>query len=186
MSVTALKEACYEDLYSVPDNMIGEIIDSELFAMPRPSFRHSNIATVISGEIWNPFQRGKGGPGGWIILYEPEICFGKNILVPDLAGWKKERLPKPPEKNYTTIPPDWVCEVLSPSTVRIDRIKKMRIYAKGGVSYSWLIDPAAKTLEIFRLESGRWILLGVHGENDIVRAEPFHEIEIALENLWWD
>ncbi|HAO21982.1 MAG: hypothetical protein BWK80_13625 [Desulfobacteraceae bacterium IS3] len=186
MLATALKKACYEDLYSIPDNMIGQIIDGELFAMPRPSFRHSEVASGITAEIKAPFQRGRGGPGGWIILYEPEICLGGDILVPDLSGWKKERLPKPPEQNYTTVPPDWICEVLSPGTFRVDRIKKMRIYAQFGVSYVWLVDPIAKMLEVFRLESGRWVLLSVNSDNDIVRAEPFHEIEIALENLWWE
>jgi Uma2 family endonuclease len=186
MSVTTLKEVSYEDLYAIPDNMIGQIIDGELLAMPRPSFRHSNAASVMTYEIGGPFQRGRGGPGGWIILYEPEICLGKNILVPDLAGWKKERLPKPPEENYTTVPPDWICEVLSPGTVRIDRIKKMPIYARFGVSYVWMVDPIAKTLEVFKLKSDNWILLSVHSENDHVRAEPFQETEIALENLWWE
>ncbi len=186
MLATVLKKASYEDLYSIPDNMIGQIIDGELFAMPRPSFRHSNVASVMTYEISGPFQRGRGGPGGWIILYEPEICLDEDILVPDLAGWKKERLPRPPEKNYTTVPPDWICEVLSPATFRIDRIKKMRIYARFGVSYVWLVDPIAKTLEVFRLESERWLLLSAHSENDKVRAEPFQEIEIALEHLWWE
>ena len=186
MSETAFKKASYEDLYSIPDNMIGEIIDGELFAMPRPSFRHSNAVSGMTDEIRGPFQRGRGGPGGWVILYEPEICLGENILVPDLAGWKKERLPNPPVENYTTVPPDWVCEALSPGTVRIDRIRKMPIYAQFGISYAWLIDPVARTLEVFRLESGRWILLSVHSENDNVRAEPFQEIEIPLQHLWWE
>ncbi len=186
MLATVLKKASYEDLYSIPENMIGEIIDGELYTMPRPSFRHSNVVGGISDEIRIPFQRGKGGPGGWIILFEPEIFLGGDILVPDLAGWKKERLPKPPTENYTTVPPDWICEVLSPATFRIDRIKKMRIYARFGVSHVWLVDPIAKTLEVFRLESERWLLLSAHSENDIVRAEPFQEIEIALEHLWWE
>ena len=186
MPNTALKKASYEDLNSIPDNMIGEVIDGELFAVPRPSFRHSNAVSGITDEIRRPFQRGSGGPGGWVILYEPEICMDENILVPDLAGWRKERLPKPPEQNYTTVPPDWICEALSPSTVRIDRIRKMPIYAQFGVLYAWLIDPVARTLEVFRLESGRWVLLSVHSENDIVRAEPFQEVEIALHHLWWE
>jgi len=186
MLATALNKASYEDLYSIPENMIGEIFDGELFVMPRPSFRHSHAASVISMEISAPFHIGRGGPGGWIILYEPEICLGENILVPDLAGWKKERLPQPPDENYTTIPPDWVCEILSPSTVRIDRIRKMHIYACFEVKYSWLIDPIAKTLEIFKLESDRWVLLSAYSEHDKVRAEPFQEIEIALQNLWWE
>jgi Uma2 family endonuclease len=186
MTETAFKKITYEDLYTIPENMIGEIIDGGLYAMPRPSFRHSNVVSGITDEIKSPFQKGRGGPGGWIILYEPEICLGENILVPDLAGWKKERLSKPPEENYTTIVPDWICEVLSPGTVRIDRIRKMPIYAEFGVRHIWLIDPIAKTFEVYRLEAGRWMLLSTHGENDRVRAEPFQEIEIALEYLWWE
>lgn len=185
MQSTAIKNACYNDLFSVPDHLIGEIIDGELLTTPRPSFLHSHTVTGISDEIRRPFQRGDGGPGGWVILFEPEICLGENIVVPDLAGWKKERLPKPPEENYTTVSPDWVCETLSPRTIRIDRIRKMPLYALYGVSYAWLIDPAARTLEVFRLESGRWVLHSVHGGNDTVRAEPFHAIEISLEHLWW-
>jgi len=179
------KKAVYEDLHSLPENMIGEIMDGELIAVPRPSYRHSYVASGITGEIRRPFQSGSGGPGGWIILYEPEICLDDNILVPDLAAWKKERLPEPPETNYTTIPPDWVCEILSHSTVRIDRIRKLPLYAQFGVAYAWLIDPTDKTLEAFRLENGKWVLLGVRGENERVRIEPFQEIEICLENLWW-
>lgn len=178
--------AIYEDLHSLPDNMIGQIIDGELIAVPRPSFRHSNVASGITGEIRGPFQNGSGGPGGWIILYEPEICLGDNILVPDLAAWRRERLPSPPETNYATIPPDWVCEVLSHSTVRIDRIRKMPLYAEFAVQYCWLVDPIARTLEVFRLESGKWVIASVHGENDRVRAEPFREIEISLQHLWWE
>jgi Uma2 family endonuclease len=185
MTATAFKKITYEDLYTIPDNMIGQIIDGELVTMPRPSFRHSNVVSVITYEISGPFQRGKGGPGGWIILYEPEICLDENILVPDLAGWKKERLLKPPEENYTTTPPDWICEVLSPGTVRIDRNRKMPVYAKSGIQHAWLIDPIERTLEVYRLEAGRWVLFSVHSENDRVRAEPFQEIEIDLEYLWW-
>ncbi|MGD9975395.1 MAG: Uma2 family endonuclease [Desulfatirhabdiaceae bacterium] len=186
MTATALTKATYDDLYTIPENRIGEIIDGELFATPRPSFRHSNVVSGITGEIIGPFRRGRDGPGGWIILYEPEICLGENILVPDLAGWKKERLSKPPEENYTTIVPDWICEVLSPGTVRIDRIRKMPIYAGFGVPHIWLIDPIAKTLEVYKLETGRWLLLSTDGDKDRVRAEPFQEIEIDLDYLWWD
>lgn len=180
------QKAVYEDLHSLPEGMIGQIIDGELLAVPRPSFRHSNVASGITGEIRGPFQSGRGGPGGWIILYEPEIRLGDDLLVPDLAAWRRKRLPEPPEANYTTIPPDWVCEVLSKSTVRVDRIRKMPVYAQFGVAHCWLVDPTARTLEVFRLDAGKWVLLSVHGENDTVRAEPFHEIEIALGNLWWE
>ncbi|MBF0102744.1 MAG: Uma2 family endonuclease [Desulfobacterales bacterium] len=186
MSLPAEREVCYDDLYSIPNSMIGQIIDGDLIAMPRPTYRHSNVVSALEDEIGPSYRRGRNGPGGWIILFEPEIQFGKNILVPDLAGWKKEHLPSPPETNWCEVSPDWVCEVLSPSTIRIDRIKKMNIYAAYNVPYVWLIHPIDKTFEVFKLEHGRWILLSIHGENDKVRAEPFQEVEIDLNTLWWD
>jgi Uma2 family endonuclease len=127
---------------------------------------------------------GEGGPGGWIILDEPEIRLGKHTVVPDIAGWKRERLTKLPETNWISVVPDWICEVLSPGTARIDRKKKMPLYAQFGLPYLWIADPLEKTLEIFRLDSGFWIVVSVYSEDDIVRAEPFQEIEINLNTLW--
>ncbi len=178
------KQACYEDLCRLPENMIGEIIEGELYATPRPSFRHSNVAAGLA-EIRISYQYKRGGPGGWMILIEPEIQLGKSILVPDLAGWQKERLPCPPETNWTPVVPDWICEILSPGSIRIDRIKKMNIYSRHAVPNVWIIDPIAETLEVFRLENGRWSLVLTAAGNDAVRAEPFHEIQIDLKNLWW-
>jgi Uma2 family endonuclease len=133
-----------------------------------------------------PYRFGRGGgPGGWIILIEPEVMLGENLLVPDLAGWRQERLPAPPTDNWTTVAPDWVCEILSPSTFRIDRVRKMPIYAAHNVPYLWLIDPRSKLLEAFKLEDGAWVVLGNYTENDKVRVEPFQEVEIDLANLWW-
>ncbi|MBF0121592.1 MAG: Uma2 family endonuclease [Desulfobacterales bacterium] len=179
--------ATYQDLYNIPENMIGEIIDGELYAMPRPSPKHSNAASIIEAEIVFPYRLGRGGPGGWIILVEPEIKFSEaksDTVVPDLAGWKKERMPELPETNWFSVPPDWLCEVLSPTTKRHDRKKKMPNYAKFGVQHVWLIEPIAKTLEVFRLESEKWLLLEFFSDDDKVRAEPFQEIEIDLKNLW--
>lgn len=186
MAETARKKATYEDLHTLPDNVIGEIIDGELIATPRPSARHSNAAFVLSGEISPPYRFGRGGPGGWIILYEVEVMLGEHLLVPDFAGWRKERFPSLPKENWISIVPDWVCEILSPGTVKVDKIRKMPIYARYEVAHLWLIDPGAMTLEVFRLESGRWALLGTYAENDKVRAEPFHEIEIDLGNFWME
>lgn len=180
----AIKNATYEDLFTIPENMTGEIIDGELIATPRPSRRHSEAASSLGGELLPPYKFGRGGPGGWIIQYEPEIAFGTDILVPDLAGWKRERFPVEEDHNWISAAPDWVCEVLSPSTFRKDKIKKMRIYAKHQVPYAWLIDPLAKILEAYMLEAGRWVVLGVYGEDDTIRVEPFQEVEIDLMNLW--
>jgi Uma2 family endonuclease len=185
MSLPEKREAVYDDLYKLPPNMTGEIIDGELHAFPRPHYRHSNIESALSGELAPPYRFGRGGgPGGWIILIEPEVMLGENLLVPDLAGWKKERLPKLPKKNWTTVPPDWVCEILSPNTRGYDRIKKMPVYGRFEVQYIWLLDPVDRTLEVYRLESSRWVAIGLYGEHDRVRAEPFAEVEINLADMW--
>ena len=185
MAVALKKQAVYDDLFSLPDNMVGEIIDGELIATPRPSRRHGVAASVLGGEILPPYQLGRGGgPGGWIIIDEPEISLGAHILVPDLAGWRRERFLASEETNWISVSPDWVCEILSPKTVGLDKVRKMPIYAQHGIAHLWLVDPAAKTLDVFRLESNRWVLLATFIENDKVRAEPFDEIEIELGNLW--
>ncbi len=184
MVETAQKKAVYDDLYHIPENMIGEIIDGDLIATPRPAARHTYASSVLGHEVGPPYQLGRGGPGGWIILDETEILLGENILVPDFAGWRRERFPGLPQENWIAIVPDWICEVLSPGTARLDRVRKMPIYARYEVPHLWLIDPLARTLEVFRLESGRWAMLGAFAEDDRVRAEPFQEIEIELGNLW--
>lgn len=184
MSEPAKKNATYNDLCNAPENMTGEIIDGELILTPRPTRRHADAASALGGELVPPFRFGRGGPGGWMIYDEPEIHFGKDVVVPDLAGWRKERLATPPEEHRFTTPPDWVCEILSPSTARNDRVKKMRIFALHGVKHAWLIDPILMTLEVYELDLGRWTLLGTYAENDKVRAEPFREIEIELRDLW--
>jgi Uma2 family endonuclease len=178
------KKVTYDDLYSIPENMIGEIIAGEIVTTPRPSARHTYASSALGHEVGPPYQLGRGGPGGWVILDETEILLGENLLVPDFAGWRRERFPGLPAENWISVVPDWICEVLSPFTARPDRVRKMPIYAEHGVQHLWLIDPVAKTLEVFRLESGRWVLLSVFAENDSVRAEPFHDIEIELGNLW--
>jgi Uma2 family endonuclease len=185
MTQPARTEATYEDLVNLPENITGEIIDGELIAAPRPARRHLHAASILGGEIMPPYQFGRGGgPGGWIIYDEPEIHLGANVLVPDLAGWRIGKLTVSPEEHRFTDPPDWVCEILSPASARTDRIKKMPIYAHHQVPYAWLIDPIQRMLEVFMLESGRWLVLGAHAENDKVRADPFQEIEIDLSNLW--
>jgi len=179
------KKTVYDDLYNLPENMIGEIIDGELVASPRPSIEHIHAGATLGNELGHPYSLGRGGPGGWVIYPEPEIAFGSDILVPDLAGWRKERFLRPKGQNWITVIPDWICEIVSPSSVRIDRIKKLGIYAQHKVSYFWLIDPLAKTVDVMGLSDGKWLLLAVYGENDKVRAEPFTEIEIDLAGLWF-
>jgi len=184
MPTTAKRKTGYKDLFDLPENMTGEIIDGEIVATPRPSPRHGRTASDLTIEIGSAYRFGRGGPGGWWILDEVEVRLGEDILVPDISGWRRDRLPDLPDTNWIEVPPDWVCEVLSPSTVRTDRVKKMPKYAQAGVPFLWLVDPELRTLEAFRLESGKWFLSQCFEGDDPVRAEPFQEIEIDLSLLW--
>ncbi|MGE5360598.1 MAG: Uma2 family endonuclease [Bacteroidales bacterium] len=180
------RPATYEDLEKVPDIIVAEIIDGELHATPRPAPRHAVAGASLGVLVGGPYGLGRGGPGGWWVLYEPELHFGRDVVVPDWAGWRRSRMPAIPEAAYFTVPPDWVCEILSPSTASLDRVKKLAIYAREQVPFAWFVDPIARTLEIMRLEGGRWTLLAAHAGTDIVRAEPFAEIDFELELLWAD
>lgn len=184
MSISAQKLATYEDLLDLPEHVVGEIIHGQLITHPRPAPKHVVTSSAIGDELVGPFQKGRGGPGGWWILDEPELHLGPHILVPDLAGWRRERLPAMPETAYFTLPPDWVCEVLSPSTARVDRAAKMPIYAAQGIPFLWLIDPDLHTLEVFVLHEGRWSLERVYQEDDPVSAPPFEAITFSLGDLW--
>jgi Uma2 family endonuclease len=183
----AKRRATYEDLMQVPDTKVAEIIDGELIVSPRPASPHAHAATVIGVDIAGPFHRNPGDPpipGGRWILLEPELHFRDDVLVPDWAGWRRERLPVFPNTPAFTLAPDWICEVISPSTGRIDRSRKMRIYACEGVSHLWFVEPLLETLEIYRLESGRWVVVGTQAGRDAVRAEPFDAVELDL-GRWW-
>src|SRR5437762_2790090 len=147
MGEAAKRRATYEDLLRVPRHLIAEIIDGALVTQPRPASRHALAASVLGVELGAPFHRGRGGPGGWILLDEPELHLHVDVLVPDLAGWRRERMPAVPDAPAFELAPDWVCEVLSPSTAAIDRAEKMPIYGRERVGHLWLIDPAARTLE---------------------------------------
>ena len=180
------RPATYEDLAALPDIVVAEILDGELYSSPRPAPRHAVAGSSVGGQLVRPFHDGVGGPGGWWILYEPELHLNRDVLVPDWAGWRRSRMPRVPETAYFPLAPDWICEVLSPSTATIDRAKKLRIYAREQVAHAWLIDPLARTLEVLRLENGRWTILGTHAGTEIVRAEPFTEIDLDLASLWAD
>jgi len=178
------KRATYEDLLKVPDDKIAEIVDGDLYASPRPSAPHSGCAFELSIELGGPFRRGRGGPGGWLFLFEPELHLEDDTLVPDLAGWRRARLDRAPEAPFVTVAPDWVCEILSPSTERLDRARKLPAYARHGVTHAWLVNPSARTLEVLRRDGDRWVLLGTSADDAHVRAEPFDAIEIDLLRLW--
>jgi Uma2 family endonuclease len=180
------RPARYDDLLEVPDIMVAEIVDGELHASPRPAPRHANVTSALASAVFAPYHHGRGGPGGWLILFEPELHLGRNVLVPDLAGWRRTRMPRLPAEAYFSLAPDWMCEVLSPSTASLDRVKKLAIYAREEVGHVWLIDPAGRTLEVLHLEGGRWTILGTHAGIEVIRAEPFSDIDLELGLLWAD
>jgi Uma2 family endonuclease len=180
------RPATYEDLAALPDTLVAEIVRGQLHASPRPASPHAAAASVLGGRLVPPFHEGRGGPGGWWVVLEPELHLEADVLVPDWAGWRRTRMPTYPKCAYFTLAPDWICEILSPSTSQLDRAQKLAIYAREGVSHAWLIDPDAETLEVLRLENGRWTILATHAGNEVVRAEPFADIAIELQALWID
>ncbi len=178
------KPATYEDILALPPHVTGQIVDGELHVSPRPANLHASASSTLGMDIGSAYQRGRGGPGGWWIVFEPEIHLGPDVVVPDLAGWRKGRLPGIPPEAFFTLAPDWVCEVLSPSTASFDRVKKMRVFAREGVGHAWLVDPLARTLEVYEQGGGRWVLLSAHEGTETVRVVPFDEIDLVLPDLW--
>ncbi len=177
--------ATLKDLESVPEGWTAQIVDGELFALPRPAFGHSRVTSRLGVELGGPYDLGRGGPGGWIIIDEPELHLHEDVIVPDLAGWKRERLPEiPADTPFLTIAPDWVCEVLSPSTARLDRVKKWRSYLRERVQWIWLIDPLGRTLEAYALRGADFQSLGTWGGGEKARVAPFDAIELDLDSLW--
>ena len=180
--------ATYQDVIDAPEGMRAEIIGGALHLQPRPASPHGAAADLLLADLINPFQRGRGGPGGWWIKAEPEIHFEgeeRNVFVPDLAGWRRETLPTYPVAPYMTVTPDWVCEVVSPSTARIDRSTKGDFYATSGIGHFWIVDPLARTLEAFALtDAGRWLRLGAWGDDARVAIAPFDAVTLSLGDLW--
>ena len=174
----------YKELEDLPPNMVGQIINGSLHANPRPSGPHGLAASTLGMDVGTPYDRGRGGPGGWWIIDEPELHMEQQVLVPDITGWRHTTLPAIPQDHRFTVAPDWVCEVLSPSTSRVDRVEKMPIYAVYGVEYLWLVDPAEKTLETFTLIDGKWTLTRSYKDDDKMAVEPFEAAEISLGDLW--
>jgi Uma2 family endonuclease len=180
--------ATYEDLKQVPDTFVAELIDGELVTTPRPAIPHARATIALAMDLFGAFDRPPGDPplpGGWWLLFEPELHLGADVIVPDVAGWKRTRMPALPNAAAFTLAPDWVCEVISPRTAMVDRTHKMRIYVRERVGHLWILDPVLRTLEIFRLETDdRLVLVGQHANGDVVRAEPFAAVELALSR-WW-
>ena len=184
MAELAPKPATYADLEAVPPHRVAEIIYGALVTHPRPSPRHALAASALGGRLTPSYQRGDGGPGGWIFMGEPELHFGSNVVVPDIAGWRRERLPALPTTAYLETPPDWICEILSDSTERYDRNAKRLIYGDVGVAYLWLLDPRSRVLEVFQLTAGQWLLAATFAGDDAIRTVPFNDIVFSLGELW--
>ena len=182
----AKRNATYQDVLDAPEHLVAELIDGDLYLSPRPAAPHSIVASALGALVLPPFQFGSGGPGGWIIIGEPEMHFleKKRVVAPDLAGWRSERLAGSTDVKYFTIVPDWICEVLSPSNAMHDRSKKLPLYAANSVNHFWLVDPLQRSVEIMRLQAGKYAVLDVHQGDCLVRAEPFEAIELDLSLLW--
>ena len=182
------RRATYQDVLDAPEHMVAEVINGTLYTQPRPAGPHTIAYSTLGGKLSGPFHQGQGGPGGWWIADEPEIHLGDDILVPDLGGWRREQMPVYPSTPFVTLPPDWVCEILSPSTRKIDLYKKRPIYAREGVRHLWLLDPDERTLEAFELresERGKeWIPIASLQGNDPVSVPPFDAITFNLGDLW--
>ena len=176
--------ATYQNVLDAPEHLVAELIGGTLYTHPRPAPRHATAGAGLLGRLHPAFDRGDDGPGGWRILYEPELHLDDEVLVPDLAGWRRERMPELPDTAYFTLAPDWVCEVLSPSTRKLDLVHKRPIYASAGIAYLWLIDPAERILEAFRLHDGKWQLVETVEDDDPVRIAPFEAVTFSLADLW--
>lgn len=175
--------ATYEDLCAVAEILIAELIDGDLYATARPPIPYVYTASVLARRIGSAVDFGHEDSRGWLVLNKPEIHLREDAIVPDMAAWRRERLPKK-IPDYFDFAPDWLCEVLAPNTEALDRTKKLAVYAREGVCYVWLVNPAIQTLEVLRLESQRWSLVAAYEGNACVRAEPFDDIELNLAGLW--
>ena len=184
MAEPAARPATYADREAVDPLLVAEIIDGALVTHPRPVARHGRAASRLGGLLMNPFDVGIGGPGGWIFINEPELHLGGNVVVPDIAGWRAERFYEEPATAWIEIVPDWLCEVLSPSTEHYDRGPKRQIYAAAGVPHLWHVDPRVRVLEAFQLIAGRWVLAAAVVGSDEVRLPPFEAAAFSLGLLW--
>lgn len=184
MADPAKRQATYADLEAVPPHLVAEIIHGALVTHPRPSPRHAGAQNSLSASLTPGNQWGRGGPGGWVFLTEPELHLGRNVVVPDLAAWRRERLPTLPDTAWIEAAPDWICEILSDSTERQDRVAKRGIYAEAGLPYLWLLDPRVKLLEAFQLTAGHWLLAATFSNAQEVRGPPFDQTPFSLADLW--
>ncbi len=180
------RQCLYHEPEALPANLVGEIVNGRLHTQPRPAGPHAVAASRLGADLEGPYGRGRGGPGGWWIIDEPEVHLIRDevVVVPDIGGWRTKRMPQVPRDHRFEIVPDWVCEILSPSTAKFDRTEKLPLYARFEVAHLWLLDLLARSLEVYRLAEGRWTLFQIHKDEETVTAPPFSEISIALAELW--
>ena len=178
------RPATLADLDAVPSHLVAELVFGALVTHPRPAPPHSVASNALAHEVTGPFQKGRGGPGGWIFMTEPGLHLGPHVIVPDLAGWRRERMPALPPTSRVELAPDWICEVISKSTEAHDKGPKRRICATYGVRHLWHLNPTTRLLEVFELRDGQWLLLEAYSGDDAVRAPPFDAIEVPLADLW--
>jgi len=181
---TAPSRATYDDLARVAPEKVAELVDGVLYVHPRPRARHARAATILSVLLGQEFDDGVGRGGGWWFLVEPELHLGDDVLVPDLAAWRCDNVPALPDTAAIDIAPDWLCEVLSNSTRRTDRVVKLPVYARAGVGHVWLVDPEVRTLEVLRQHDSQWLIVATYGDTESVEAEPFAALELPLSQLW--
>jgi Uma2 family endonuclease len=178
------RRATYEDVLNAPEHKVAEIIDGVLYLSPRPAPLHAWATTSLLGDLDGPFNKARGGPGGWRIMFEPELHFGEDVVVPDIAGWRISRAPKPFNRAFITLAPDWLCETLSPSTAKLDRTKKLDVYAREGVPHVWFVHPKRQTLEVFGLRGSSLVTQATYRAHEKIRLAPFEAVEIDLSFLW--
>lgn len=186
MSQTARRQTLYDTIAALPEGVTGEIIRGQLHTQPRPAGPHALAGSNLGIDLGSRYSRGQGGPGGWWIIDESELHFVRDaeVLVPDLAGWRRQRMPGLPEDQRFEIVPDWICEILSPATASKDREVKMPVYAGYGVSYAWIVDPGEQAVEAYELRAGEWSMLARYAAGDTVCAAPFEEAEFVVRDLW--
>ncbi len=181
-----IDQATYSVLNALPKGWVGEIVEGELLASPRPLASQTRAAFMLGVELGEQLDQRRGGNGRWCFLRAPELHLGSDVLVPELAGWRRDRVAEPPEPGapFLTLAPDWICEVVSPVTVALDRTRKLPLYAQHGVSFAWFIDPEARTLEVFQRLRRGWLYSACYEGDALVRAEPFPHVSLALGSLW--
>ncbi|HUP63803.1 MAG TPA: Uma2 family endonuclease [Thermoanaerobaculia bacterium] len=184
MTQKTRRGASYDDVITAPNDKIAEMLGGDLYLSPRPTIPHARVLSALGSDLHDAFDRGRSGPGGWWILHEPEIHLSGDVLVPDLAGWRRERLPRLPDAAAFELSPDWICEVLSSSTEMFDRNQKMPRYALAGVAHLWIVDLRARRLEIYARSGSELARLEIHAGETVVSAPPFDGVAIDLSRVW--